>query len=162
MAQAVRAGARVDMGGVSDISYGPMFVTPQVMLPKLLADALKGALSLYTSEYAIVCNEPTSDLPMPIGVGKCYSNNRELKLLWRFGNEHNLGWIAIGLSMGFGGLALYAVWHLRTRVRIKGLNALKVVDAFKLGVATADVDVEDGDRALYVRNGWVLPTPTAR
>ena len=70
-----------------------------------------------------------------------------------------MGWIAIALSIVFGGLALWVVWNLRKRERIKGPNALKVVDAFKLGVYAAGVKVGDEDkyldRKLYVRNGRV-------
>jgi hypothetical protein len=155
MAQAVRLGgarldwvyARLDWVQNGTLRYP---VPAPVMLQTLLADALKGALSAYT-DYAISSGHLD---PALTGASRCHSNNRTLSLHWHFGNEYNLGWIAIGLSIGFGALAMYAVWHLRTLERIKELDALKVVDAFKLGV-TMDVEVEDGDRVLYVRDGRV-------
>ena len=161
MAQAVLlGGARLDW--VPGLSFGSKSnhlsapVSTAVMLQTLLADALKGAFTAYTAYGTSVHFDPVLT-----GASQCYSNNRTLALHWYFGNEYKLGWIAIVLSIGFGGLALYAVWYLRTRARIKGLNALKVVDAFKLGVNTEDVEVEGGDRVLYVRNGRVLPIPKA-
>ena len=163
MAQAVHLGdARLDyvppyFGGNSNFPAWPMRVDTPTMLEVLLADALKGVLTSYTF-YALVMGFD----PAHINASQCHNNARYLMLLWHFGNEHNLGWIGIALSMGFGGLALYAVWHLRTRVRFKGLNALKVVDAFKLGVDKDDVEVEDEDRVLYLCDEWVLPKPTAR
>jgi hypothetical protein len=99
--------------------------------------------------------------PALTGAHQCHSNNRTMALHWHFGNEHNVGWVAIGLSIVFGGLALYVVWHLRTQKpeeKIKEFDALKVVDAFKLGVKTADVEVKgEEDRTLLcVRNGSVF------
>ena len=164
MAQAVRlGGASLDyqdplLDGDSSITVKPQSSADvtAMMLEVLLADALKGALTLYTTYAQLEDFDPTLT-----GANPCQSNTRYQVLLWHFGNEHKLGWIGIALSMGFGGFALYAVWHLRTRTRIKGLDALKVVDAFKLGVDTGDVEAEDGDRVLYVRNGMVLPIPKA-
>ena len=155
MAQAVSlSGTRLDWVPSFSFGTGGSPVPAAVMLQTLLADALKGTLSAYTA-YAISVNINST----LTGASTCYSNNRTLSLHWHFGNEYNLGWIAIGLSIGFGGLALFVVWHLRTPPRIKGLNALEVVDAYKLGVNTVDVEVKD-DSVLYVRNGRVLSTPT--
>lgn len=142
MAQAVRLGAHIDWVPSFGFGTGGYPVPAPVMLQTLLADALKGALTAYTG-YAISAHFK----PALIGAHQCYSNNRTLSLHWHFGNEYNLGWIAIVLSIVFGGLAMYAVWYLRTRERIKGLNALKVVDAFKLGVYAAEsqADVNVGD-----------------
>ena len=155
MAQAVR------LLGAS-LSWEPQmfdfgfYVVPNtaVMLQTLLADALKGTLSAYNAYTMPMLIKST-----PTGVNRCYSDYRKLWPYWYFGNEYNLGWVAIGMSIGFGGLALFVVWHLRTRARIKGLDALEVVDAYKLGVHTVDVEVKD-DRVLYLRNGRVLSTPT--
>ena len=158
MAQAVLlSGTRLDW--VPSFSFetgGYPQVTAAAMLQTLLADALKGTLTAYNT-YAVINRTLLNSTRT--GTSTCFSNNRTLSLHWHFGNEYKLGWIAIGLSIGFGGLALCAVWHLRSRKRIKGLNALKVVDAYKLGVNTTDVEVED-DKVLYVRNGRVLSTPT--
>ena len=170
MAQAVRlGGARLDWVQSVGFGTGGYPVPAPVMLQTLLADALKGALTAYTT-YAISAQLD----PALTGAQRCHSNNRTLSLHWHFGNEYNLGWIAIGLSIVFGGLAiglsimfrglaLCAVWNLRTLERIKGPDVLKVVDAFKLGVYTKDVKVGDGDedwdRDLYVRNGRVQPKP---
>ena len=162
MAQSVRlSSTRLDWVPSFGFGTGGYPVPAAVMLQTLLADALKGTLSAYTAYATVNALKPDHTLinSTLTGARTCYSNNRTLSLHWRFGNEYNLGWIAIGLSIGFGGLALFAVWHLRTRERIKGLNALKVVDAYKLGVNTADVEVEDGT-VLYVRNGMVLSKPT--
>ena len=158
MAQAVRlGGARLDWVESFGFGTGGYPVPAPVMLQTLLADALKGALSAYTG-YGISVHFN----PALTGARQCHSNNRTLQLHWFFGNEYNLGWIAIGLSIVFGGLAMFAVWHLRTRERIKGLDALKVVDAFRLGVGMANVEVGNEDRVLYVRNGKVRPKPSAR
>jgi hypothetical protein len=156
MAQAVRlGGTRLDwvQRPGSGTGTGGYPVPAPVMLQTLLADALKGALTMYTN-YAISVHLK----PALTGARQCHSNNRTMALHWHFGNEHNVGWIAIGLSIVFGGLALYVVWHLRTqKERIKEFDALKVVDAFKLGVKTADVEVKcEEDRALYVDNGSVF------
>ena len=165
MAQAVRlGGARLDWVR-SNVQWfhsgnGGYPVSAAVMLQTLLADALKGALSAYTTYAASVHLNPAL-----IGARQCHSHNRTLSLHWYFGNEHKVGWIAIVLSIGIGVLAMYppvrAVCNLRTRKRIKGPNALKVVDAFKLGVYAAAVKVGAGDKdtKLYVRDGMVQPKP---
>lgn len=149
MAQAVRlSGTRLDWVQSFGFGTGGYPVSAPVMLQTLLADALKGVLTAYTS-YAIAVHYYSAFT----GASQCYSNNRMLSLQWHFGNEYNLGWIAIWLSIVFGGLAMYTVWHLHMQRRIKGLDVLKVVDAFKLGVVTVGVkakDVEDMDSLLYV------------
>jgi hypothetical protein len=165
MAQAVRlGGARLDWVQSFGFGTGGYPVPAPVMLQTLLADALKGVLTAYTS-YAISVHFD----PVRTGAHQCHSNNRTLSPHWHFGNEHNLGWIAIMLSLAFGFLAMYAVLHLRTQKKIKGLDALKVVDAFKLGVdAAAEVkvlkvkDEADEKRDLYVRNGMVQLKPRTK
>ena len=160
MAQAVSlGGTRLDWVPSFSFENGHS-VTAAAMLQTLLADALKGSLTAYNTYSVAVKINPTLLNSTRTGTSTCFSDNRTLSLHWHFGNEYRLGWIAIGLSIGFGGLALCAVAHLRSRERIKGLNALKVVDAYKLGVNTANVEVND-DMELCVRNGKVLPKTTA-
>jgi len=161
MAQAVRlSGTRLDW--VQSFGFGTRGypVPAHEMLQTLLADALKGALTAYTSYAASVHYHPART-----GASQCYSNNRTLALHWHFGNEYKLGYIAIGLSIVFGGFAMCIVCRLHRKKRIKGLDALKVVDAFKLGVDADDVvrvEGKDMDRVLYVDNERVQPKPTAR
>ena len=152
MAQAVRlSGMRLDWVKSFGFGTGGSPVPAPVMLQTLLADALKGALTAYTS-YATSVH----DRPALTGASQCYSNNRTLSLHWHFGNEYKLGWIAIVLSVMFGLLAMCTACYLYTQERIRGVDALNVVDAFKLGGDAVDVEVKDNGQTFLrrLRRRW--------
>lgn len=118
----------------------------------LLADALKGVFTAYTSYSQSVQLDAAKT-----GAAKCWSGNRTDQIHWRFGNKHGIGWLAIALSIIFGVLALVAVFftYYRARPRVKGVDVLKVTDAFKLGVYATEVDLDDM-RILRIKNGRVV------
>ncbi|KAJ7224597.1 hypothetical protein GGX14DRAFT_651153 [Mycena pura] len=138
MAHAILYGARISPRTVAKSQIGTVYHFPHAppipfgslpsmptMLAVLLADGAKAAFTAYSDvTHASVCG----------------SNNRTVQLHWRFGNLRGLGFLAIILNIGFGGIAMSVVYVVaggppwRKRKRAKGVAALKVVDAFKLGV----------------------------
>ncbi|KAE9388608.1 hypothetical protein BT96DRAFT_429675 [Gymnopus androsaceus JB14] len=147
MAQAINLGARLDT------NYGntqPAAISDTAqMLQVLIADGIKGAVTAYTD---IVCSTGCS---FPSGQ-VCDSNNRTIQQHWRFGNEHNLGWLAIILTIGFGLAAVYMVWYLRKRPYIRGIDPLKIVDAFDMGMHYDRSAGYGGGKAIQIRNGKVV------
>ncbi|KAJ7055491.1 hypothetical protein C8F01DRAFT_452914 [Mycena amicta] len=131
------------------------------MLSTLLADGAKACFTGYSNYFA--GNFFYSPIALPASVAVCGSNNRTVQLHWRFGNVHGLGTVAIILNIGFGMFAVWVVSALawRRRTRVKGVNALEVVDAFRLGVATG-IDAKSGGviegtaQVLRVRDGRVV------
>ncbi|KAJ7064035.1 hypothetical protein C8F01DRAFT_1081411 [Mycena amicta] len=135
------------------------------MLSTLLADGAKASLTAYSNYFItnFIRRSGPGKVALPANVTVCTSNNRTVQLHWRFGNVHGLGTLAIILNIGFGMFALWVVfavvWQMRTRV--KGVNALEIVDAFRLGVATG-IEAKNGGviegtaQVLRVRDGTVV------
>lgn len=152
IAQAIQLGARLDWSPDTDpLTFwnipSPVPTTAQ-MLQTLIADGIKAVLTGYTSYWVRV---------QPHGAqNECTSNNRTVAQHWRFANDHNLGWLAVILTVGFGCFALGVVWYLRNRPRMKGFDPLLVVDAFKLGLDTTDAKIEGAEQVLRVRDGRVV------
>ncbi|KAJ7834557.1 hypothetical protein B0H14DRAFT_3142324 [Mycena olivaceomarginata] len=118
------------------IPFGSLPSMP-TMLAVLLADGAKAAFTSYCSYFAINFFWPKRKVT---DISVCGSNNRTVQMHLRFGNFRGLGIPAIILNIGFGGLVLSVAYMLaggppwRKRMRVKGVAALEVVDAFKLGV----------------------------
>ncbi|KAJ3787381.1 hypothetical protein GGU10DRAFT_416429 [Lentinula aff. detonsa] len=140
MAEAINLGAHLDDGygaGINPL----MHIETREMLQVLIADGIKGSVQSYTdycfakSIYNPNCflNNTSSQLAQA-QTQVCRSNNRTIQQHWRFGNENNLGWLAIVLTMGFGLLTLYMVWRLWKKPQIKGIDPFKVVDGFDMGM----------------------------
>ncbi|KAJ6528114.1 hypothetical protein B0H19DRAFT_1195247 [Mycena capillaripes] len=116
------------------------------ILQSLLADGLKAAL---TAQYTEDCWADAQRCDA-VGISLCNSNNRAVEEHWRFGDENNLGILAILLTLGFGLYTLWVIWTVRKRPRVKGIDLFKVVDGFKMGL----------DKIQNETNGdgfWALP-----
>ncbi|KAJ7452626.1 hypothetical protein FB451DRAFT_1374072 [Mycena latifolia] len=139
MTQAIRLGASLDAtsGGTN-------------VLQRLLADGLKAAL---TAQYTEDCWADAQRCHA-VGISICKSSNHAVEEHWRFGDEHNLGILAIILTLGFGLYALWVIWAVWKRPRVKGIDPFKVVDGFKMGL---DKIQNEGDRDGFwaLRNGRV-------
>lgn len=138
MAQAVRLGARLHPQSAPYLlPTGFYLPSTDQILQTLIADGVKAALTEYT-EYCGPIDRSVVPECSAVGVTMCNSQNRTVQQHWRFGDEHFLGIPAIVLSLGFGSFALYVVWKLRNRPRVKGVDLFKVVDGFKMGLDTTN------------------------
>jgi len=147
MAQAVH------LGGKLDVSNGRLFrpqtyalrVTPtSAVLQVLLADGGKAAFNGYFSSRI----RQHEDLA---GVSVCNSNNRSVSPHWKFGNQYNLGWVAIIWTIGMGVLAIVAaIWFTR-RPGIRGIKPLEVAYAFELARVVMVDGIKEGSQVLSIR-----------
>lgn len=146
MAAAVHLGANLD-AGIPIV--GPLFANPPppTVLQTLLADGGKAALTTFNIYFRslFVGHQSTP------GVSICDSNNRTVAAHWRFGNNHNLGWVAIILTTGVGILAIVAVIWFTPRPRIRGINPLEVPYAFVLGGMVTVDRIKEGHQVLRIR-----------
>ncbi|KAJ7826478.1 hypothetical protein B0H14DRAFT_2817270, partial [Mycena olivaceomarginata] len=120
------------------------------ILQSLLADGLKAAL---TAQYTEDCWADAQRCDA-VGISICNSNNRAVEEHWRFGDENNLGILAILLTLGFGLYTLWVIWTVRKRPRVKGIDPFKVVDGFKMGLDKIQNDT-NGDGFWALHNGRV-------
>ena len=67
---------------------------------------------------------------------KCYSNNRTVQIHWRFGNQYQLGWVAVTLQCGIGMFCYYEMWRLRRKPRLRSFKTLDPTASFLLGRAS--------------------------
>ncbi|KAJ7431636.1 hypothetical protein B0H11DRAFT_2129458 [Mycena galericulata] len=141
--QAIRLGAILDVTSIGATDFPVMVFSPKGksltgvdILQSLLADGLKAAL---TAQYTEDCWADAQRCDA-VGISICNSNNRAAEEHWRFGDENNLGILAILLTLGFGLYALWVMWTVWKRPRVKGIDAFKVVDAFKMGVGIQGED----------------------
>ncbi|KAJ6526304.1 hypothetical protein B0H19DRAFT_1197165 [Mycena capillaripes] len=156
--QAIRLGAILDVisTGATDFpavafdKTGKSRTGAANILQSLLADGLKAAL---TAQYTEDCWADVQRCDA-VGISICDSNNRAVEEHWRFGDENNLGVLAILLTLGFGLYALWVIWTVRKRPRVKGMDTFKVVDAFKMGLDKIQNET-DGDGFWAVHNGRV-------
>ncbi|KAJ7466419.1 hypothetical protein FB451DRAFT_1369659 [Mycena latifolia] len=139
LAQAVRLGARLDA-----TSSG--YPTAADILQTLIADGLKAALT----QYSVDCSSDETRCSAA-GISVCNSHNRTVQLHWRFGDDHYLGILAIALNFVFGSYALWVVWRVRKRRRVKGIDPFKIVDGFKMGLDTSETQ---GERDM--KGSWAL------
>ncbi|KAJ7621704.1 hypothetical protein DFH06DRAFT_1143447 [Mycena polygramma] len=155
--QAIHLGAILDVTSIGTTAFPVMVWSPEGksltgvdILQSLLADGLKAAL---TAQYTEDCWADAQRCDA-VGISICNSNNRDVEEHWRFGDENNLGILAILLTLGFGLYTLWVVWTVRKRPRVKGIDAFKVVDAFKMGV---DKIQDEANRSGFwgVHNGRV-------
>lgn len=137
MAQAVLLGAPFDDEG----EWRPYYVEPtglSDMLSKLLSDGTKASLTSFNSGS---------------GYDDCYSNNRTISPHWRFGNDHQLGWIACVLTVGTAIYGFVLAYRLRRRKRARSVKPLHVSDAFMLGVNNAIGGGLSRSTTLQLRGG---------
>ncbi|KAF7344252.1 hypothetical protein MVEN_01716500 [Mycena venus] len=120
------------------------------ILQSLLADGLKAAL---TAQYTEDCWADVQRCDA-VGISICNSNNRAVEEHWRFGDENNLGILAIILTLGFGLYTLWVIWTVRKRPRVKGIDPFKVVDGFKMGLHNIQ-NGTNGDGFWALHNGRV-------
>ncbi|KAJ7584473.1 hypothetical protein C8J56DRAFT_1027766 [Mycena floridula] len=123
-------------------------MTAQI-LQTLIADGVKAATTIFTT----YCTSDDQSCP---SVARCDSDNRSVLPHWRFGNEHNLGWIAIIWSLGVGLTALVAVFYLQNKLRMDKIQPLKVNHAFLLGMENAIVDFKGVEQQLLIRDQRVI------
>ncbi|KAJ7431635.1 hypothetical protein B0H11DRAFT_2210122 [Mycena galericulata] len=139
IAEAVRLGASLYTSTGSP--------SPDTIMATLLADGLKSALTQYGGWCWI-----NTDRCGAAGITICNSNNRTVQEHWHFGNEHFLGFPAIILNITFGLYALYVLYRVARRPRVKGVEPFKVVNGFKIGLDTSTAKHEgnvDGFWALH-------------
>ena len=117
------------------------------VLQTLLADGGKAALTSFNVYFAPLFARRQSTA----GIAVCNSNNRTIATHWRFGNSHNLGWVAIIWTTGVGILTVIAVMWFMPRPRVQGIEPLEVPYAFVLGrVVTVD-GTKGGSQILRIR-----------
>ncbi|KAJ7478406.1 hypothetical protein FB451DRAFT_1557080 [Mycena latifolia] len=153
MAEAVRLGAMLyaPSKGYPSPAEAGVYPGPATIMEVLLADGVKSALTQYTAWcvwYPARC--------CAAGVATCNSHDRTVQAHWRFGNEHNLGIPVVALNLVFGFYALWVVWRVAGRPRVKGVEPFKVVDGFKMGLGTTTAkDEGNGDEFWALQNGSV-------
>ena len=146
MAAAVHLGANLDNRSLAETGFFEVPPTSAV-LQTILADGGKAALTSFNVYFTpfFAHHQPTA------GVSICDSNNRTIAAHWRFGNSHNLGWVAIIWTIGVGVLAVIAVMWFRPRPRVQGIKPLEVPYALVLGrVVTVD-GRKEGRQMLRIR-----------
>ena len=151
MAQAVHLGGKFDINNdrLSRPQTYALRVTPtSAVLQVLLADGGKAAFTRF-NDYFISRIRQHKDLA---GVSVCNNNNRNVNPHWKFGNQHNLGWIAIIWTTGVGVLAIVAaIWFTR-RPGIRGIKSLEVAYAFGLARVVMVNGIKEGSQVLRIRD----------
>lgn len=151
MAQAIHLGGTFDVN--SDLPLQPLTHALQVnpwsaVLQVLLADGGKAAFTRFNDYFGSQIRQH-KDLA---GVSVCNSRNRSLNPHWKFGNQYNLGWIAIIWTTGMGVLAIVsAIWFTR-RPGIRGIKPLEVAYAFGLARVVMVDGIKEGRQVLSIRN----------
>jgi hypothetical protein len=145
MAQAVHFGSNIDINDFPQtwtIRFIPTVAS--MVVQTLLADGGKAALTRFNDYFS----SHHKDLA---GFSVCNNNNRTVKPHWRFGNQYNLGWIAIILTAGMGFLAIVSVMWFTRRPRIWGIKPLEVAHAFLLGRVVTEDGIREGRQVLSIR-----------
>jgi hypothetical protein len=131
MTQASLSGARLDLdsfrlgGFPADVESAPATAE---MLSILLADGARSTLASINTIAGI--------LPFP----RCPAQLQTINIHWRFGNQRQLGWIAIIITFGAGVVGFLMLKRLCYMKRITGLGGLNLATIFLLGV---DSDVSE-------------------
>lgn len=150
MAAAVHLGANLDN---QSPSVAGLFVVPPTgtVLQVLLADGGKVALTSFTAYFTSLFQSGSQSTL--VGVAACDSHNRTIAAHWKFGNSHNLGWVAIIWTIGIGILAVIAVmWFFTSRPKVQSIKPLEVPYAIVLGrVVTVD-GIKEGRQMLRIRS----------
>jgi hypothetical protein len=108
--------------------------SPSRVLETILADGGKAAITVFNGFFWGQYNPRKANKPQPSSAPpRCDSKNRTVAEHWRFGNSHNLGYIAIVLTAGIGIFAVWMVFRLKPRRRMRGDWTLGVAEAFELG-----------------------------
>jgi hypothetical protein len=143
MAAAVHLGANLDKP-VEIPSFH--FRQTSAVLQTILADGGKAALTSFNTYFIPRFKHHQSTA----GVTVCHSNNRTIAAHWRFGNNHNFGWVAIIWTIGVGILAVIAVMRFTPRPRVQGIKPLEIPYALVLGrVVTVD-EIKEGRQILKI------------
>ena len=144
MAAAVHLGVDLDnRNPVQSLKFPPTSAVLQI----LLADGGKAALTSFN----VYFNGKFTHHLSTAGIAVCDSKNRTIATHWRFGNNHNLGWVAIIWTIGMGILAVIAVMWFMPRPRVRGIKPLEIPYAVVLGrVVTVD-GIKDGSQMLRIR-----------
>ena len=82
----------------------------------------------------------------------CDPRVRTVQEHWRFGNTHNLGWIATVWTAGVGLLAVCMALWLSCQQRARRVRVLDVAEAFALGWPEA----VSNDEVFYLKHGRIL------
>ena len=153
MAQAALTGARLDHDRVDGELYndGPP-ATPHMpstaeMLGVLLADGVRSTLTGFT----LMTNDST--------VSMCSAQVRTINIHWRFGNEHQLGWIAIIFTPGAGIIGIVVLHRLSRAKRVTGIDGLSQATVFMLGVDSDTSEVPNEqlkDTPLKLQGGRII------
>jgi hypothetical protein len=126
---------------------------PSRVLETILADGGKAAITDFNVFFWGQYNPRKANKPQPSSAPpRCDSKNRTVAEHWRFGNSRNLGYIAIVLTTGIGFFAVWMVFRLKPRRRMRGDWTLGVAEAFELG---KDEKVSQ-EQVFYVVNGKMV------
>jgi hypothetical protein len=131
ISHAIDLGARVDFTG-RDIG-GRRLIIPNrlgttTMLSNLLADGCKAAFTLYTLYFI----EPLMTNTAPPSITACASGSRSVIQHWKFGNQNNLGWVAIVLTLGAGLFAIAVALRVKGKPRLVNLDPFSVEHSLRL------------------------------
>jgi hypothetical protein len=151
MAQAVHLGSKLDVNSdrlSRPQTYALQFTPMSAVLQIVLADGGKAAFTRFNDYFSSRIRQQ-EDIA---GISVCNSNNRSVSPHWKFGNQYNLGWIAIIWTTGMGVLAIVAaIWFTR-RPGIRGIKPLEVAYAFGLAKVVMVGGMKEGSQMLSIRD----------
>ena len=151
MAKAIHFGARLDINNdwvLRPQTYALRVSPASAVLQALLADGGKAAFTMFNDYFSSRIRQQ-KDLT---GVAVCNNNNRNSYPHWKFGNQYNLGWIAIIWTTGMGVLAIVAAMWFAQRPGIRDIKPLEVTYAFGLARVVIVDGMKKGNQVLRIRN----------
>ena len=92
-------------------------------------------------------------------VSMCSAQVRTINIHWRFGNEHQLGWIAIIFTPGAGIIGIVVLHRLSRAKRVTGIDGLSQATVFMLGVDSDTSEVPNEqlkDTPLKLQGGRII------
>jgi hypothetical protein len=128
MAQAALLGARLDRDRTSATFWQNVGAHPVPSTAEMLAVMLSDGARTTFAGFAAIAGETVPAVSM------CFANVRTIHVHWRFGNAHQLGWIAIVVTLGTGISGIFVVWSLSRAKRAIGVEALNLARIFMLAV----------------------------
>lgn len=153
MAQAVRVGGNLNVNNRPHWqTWNIRVALPSRVLQTLLADGGKAALTMFNDYFQFHYQGLA-------GFSVCNNNNRNVNAHWKFGNQHNLGWIAIFWTGGGGLLSIFAARWFKKQQRVQGIEPLEIAHAFMLPsyiVVKDGVKDSEGSPVMRIRPAGML------
>ncbi|KAF7296957.1 hypothetical protein MIND_00927700 [Mycena indigotica] len=139
------------------LGVGPTLLAPAPNVPQMLATLLGDGAKVGLTGYINYVQAQARRGSPPTGVATCRANSRATTVRWRFRNLSAVCLGAVALNLGCGALAMWTVlvgvWTRRARVR--DVDALQVVDAFRMGLAAEHGVRSASGSAMSGRRNWV-------